>query len=326
MLFKYVCVALFAVACFPAVRGGPEELGIASSVIGLVASTLGIVSTIMGFVRQFGAKHQAVVRIVAGKGNNIHSHFNGAPPSVVLWDVNGKRLGYDHKHGHKVPEGNFRDIHVVTHKTNERAEYIMLVAQKKHPICISAVYISHPDEEVKDSLTGDIPRMCGSKWGHSTNRVGPSHQVPACFWINSSHKKKGNKIDDKPDGISWHLPSFVGSKGRAKQYTEHNETMCKVPARLQMHENLQGNLKHYRIPIFDTRPLFVSKDQTDGDIEAFMKGPTSMSRPVNHDLTHHTKRQELTSKCQKSTSKSRLLTHMQLKRRRRPKWLVGVTR
>ena len=224
-------------------------------------------------------------------GKNQDPSFGGPIPSIVLWDANGKRLGYDHKHGHSIKPANFRDMHVLTHGTNEKPEYVLVAAQRHDPVRVAAIGFGYANGAGKgDTLLGDTPANCGGPWQWSTNRIADDPRPPVCSWLWSSHKKD----DDKPDGWSWHIPSFIGSEARVKQCTDHPETMCNHTARFQLHNSLWND--HYRISIFDSRPLRLNGNLTDPDVEKFMNEPIIWSDPVNHDIVDAHKKRDTISK------------------------------
>ena len=91
-----------------------------------------------------------------------------------------------------------------------------------------------------------------------------------CFWLSSAHKAIHKVEDDMPDGISWHLPSFIGTGERARQYQEHPETMCNKTARFALQHDLREGKKH-RIDIFKN-PLNLTSNMTDADIRCVHEG------------------------------------------------------
>jgi hypothetical protein len=89
-----------------------------------------------------------------------------------------------------------------------------------------------------------------------------------------------------PDGLAVHLPSMIGTGGRADQYNKHKETLCNKKARLGIHTNLKG---WPHIAIFDKTPLPVTANNTDPDPVLFMQ---EKERASDYVKKHINKRDE----------------------------------
>ena len=197
-------------------------LGVVAAVMGIVASTEGMIATSISFKKMFHKTdpNHVVVRFVAGKGQTEENWIAGRPPSVVFFDSRGKRIGYTHQEGHHIKEGNFRDVVVKTPHTNERPEYMAIVAQRKDPICLSAVFLAYADGYNHDGLLGDIAHNCGGRWSSSTNTVGDHPKPPSCGWLVPAHL-----VNDTENTWSWHIPDFHATEARVQQYQEEPKTM-----------------------------------------------------------------------------------------------------
>ncbi len=77
-------------ACNPIIA-----LGLASSILGLIASSEGLTAStisLLGMFMEEEPKNHAMVRVVAGKGRR-DQETEGRPPSIVLFESRGKRVG-----------------------------------------------------------------------------------------------------------------------------------------------------------------------------------------------------------------------------------------
>lgn len=111
------------------------------------------------------------------------------------------------------------------------------------------------------SLFGDIPIACGAKFYQSNDVtiVDKSAYHSRCFWIDGP-EKDGKTTNDLKQGISWHIPDFLGEVARLNQYNEFPDTLCKSIPRLQMWDYIDPL---HCIPIFKEETLSGSADGLD---------------------------------------------------------------
>lgn len=145
--------------------GGLKIFGAIAAAIGLALDPVFLTSAIFGIAAHTDP-HGFTVRFWAGLGEDEmrHIHMGGNVLSAAGWDANGGWLGSDHKHGHSIDAGGFRDIHVHTHATNVRAEYVAIAAQPKDAICLAGLSITYPDSTEPLVVLGDVFATCGMPW------------------------------------------------------------------------------------------------------------------------------------------------------------------
>lgn len=260
-------------------------LGFVSAIMGIIASTEGMTATTITLRNMFHKKDEnhVVVRFVAGKGQTEENEIEGRPPSIVFFDSRGKRIGYNHQKGHHIKEGNYRDVTVKTPGTNERPEYIAIVAQHNDPICLSGVFLAYADGYNHDGLLGDVVHNCGGTWAWSTNTVGEHPKAPTCGWLAPWSADTAHLDNPTQNAWSWHIPDFHATDARVQQYQEEPKTMCVKDARFKMHYSL-GNEDDDTIPIFDELPLPLNNNLSDVDTFYFGFLPTRQSDPIDHTL------------------------------------------
>lgn len=120
----------------------------------------------MGIMANIPHEHRVVVRQWAREGQQ-DGHQGGNVASIGLWGVNGDYLGADHKHGHHLHSGEFRDVTVHTHGTNKRPDYIAVAAQDEDAICLAGFPVTYMDLAQPLLVLGDVLAGCGMPWYQS---------------------------------------------------------------------------------------------------------------------------------------------------------------
>lgn len=268
------------------------SLAIFGAVVGAISLALApvfISSSAFG-IQGHRPPHTFGIRVYPGFGLAAHNkHLGGNIPSVAGWDPNGKYLGRDHKHGHHIEAGGFRDMIVHTHGTNVRPEYLAVVAQRKDAICLAGLAITYADTDKPDLILGDVFAMCGAPWYQSFSKLPGTDHAPLCMWMGPESKKRpieGTNGDNRvpPKGISLRLPDFAGTVVNDAVIAQRNEKSwlaCDHTARLQgYYDNMSG---HFQIPIFKNRPLPKQENETDFE-DTFLDQPWEMSDPLHRDI------------------------------------------
>jgi len=209
------------------------------------------------------------IKVAAGMTRSGEASYNtaGNYPSFALFDGNGNRIGFKRGQANDIlGDGHVSDpikINSIDSTNNRPAEYISISSGGSDALCIAYVYVTMANGD-HWAVYGDIGYQCQHAWYLSNLLVGGQANIyyPKCVWIDSPKTPDGP--NNFPQGMSIHIPDFLATEARNKQYQDLPDTMCKSTPRFTMWPKLH---EMNCIPVFDP-PLEYNDNSTDKDLKA----------------------------------------------------------
>lgn len=185
----------------------------------------------------------------------------GDAPGITIWDGIGQLIGTIEGKGN-IGDGSSKDYSFNTGADKRAAEYVSVSASGSDGICIAAVTLSAANGN-EYAWFGDVGKVCGVPWYHSSNKIGA--KTPACVWIDTN-ADKGHKYN----GFSMHMPSFFDkyrnqetADARQSQLEENPALMCKSKPRFTMWDEIvpQNSIPYFLLPLMMEDGLDSSADK-----------------------------------------------------------------
>ena len=231
--------------------------------VGLLAVALkGLISGHKGAATQ--------VQIAVGSGA---PNMGGSVPHVAVFDESGSRIGMyqGNENGH-IDSPHVSTISIENSFAGgkeKQAEYLMLSMHESDAICVSMVAVA--GDGAQWTWLGDMGKRCDADWYPSNFKLGDGTYTPACVWLDADHtKSKSGKI--KAQGFALHMPDFSGADGRAAQYSDNPDTLCKSRERMTFYPELGPD----PIPPVFNPPLQYTEDGADTDIKRIVNRKTKL--------------------------------------------------
>ena len=220
----------------------------------------------LGQLSQQPGPEATTVQIGIGGAPNA----GGSVPHVALWGEDGGRIGQYHGDANGHIDAETVKVITIDNEQNgkkaKQAEYLMLAMNESDAICISMIMVSGDGAEW--TWVGDMGKTCGADWYPSNFKIGDSTQTPACVWI--SQNNKGGKI--RAQGLSLHMPDFAGDDGKAGEYQNNQDALCKSSKRMTFWPSIVADAV---IPTFQP-PLKYNADGTDVDVKKVIDRKTAL--------------------------------------------------
>ncbi|KAI0132794.1 hypothetical protein BJ170DRAFT_262359 [Xylariales sp. AK1849] len=212
-----------------------NDAGVVLGVIGLVFAVVGLIQTnIINFGPRDQHKYTSVrywTGMALNNTNRLGDFYSGQRPTFVVYGHDGREMGKAHgwKKKKSVKQGDFDDVNVKHSQDGQSAYLKATFAQDWNPICISAIAVKRPDENLF-LLSGDIGAACGFGWYHSVTEIDTKKYRPKCTWLGT-YEGVGN------NAMSFEIGGFGGTKERAAFIEKHRDVLCHSPARFAMYTN-----------------------------------------------------------------------------------------